>query len=92
MKLSFVSITSGTRWEDSLEANIMAQQIKEALSILRRKQVQARIGLSCATIYAYMSEGTFPKPVKLGPRAVGWIESEVDQWLDAQVKQTRGAQ
>jgi prophage regulatory protein len=84
-------MASGTRQKHSLGTNIMAQQSKEALSILRRKQVQARIGLSCATIYAYMAEGNFPKPVKLGPRAVGWIESEVDQWLDAQVKQSRGA-
>lgn len=68
----------------------MAQQIREPLSILRRKQVQARTGLSCSTIYAYMSAGTFPKPVKLGGRrSVGWLEFEISHWLETQVKQSR---
>jgi prophage regulatory protein len=30
-----------------------------------------------------MSEGTFPKPVSLGARAVGWIENQIDQWLES---------
>ena len=67
----------------------MSSRIHEAPSILRRKAVQARTGLSCSSIYLYMANQNFPKPVKLGPRAVGWIESEISQWLDAQVKQSR---
>lgn len=51
-------------------------------TILRRKQVEMRTGLSRSTIYARMASGTFPKPIDLGGgRAVGWIEEEVDQWL-----------
>jgi len=46
-------------------------------SILRRKQVQARTGLSRSTMYDRIKTGTFPKPVALGPRAVGWPEGEV---------------
>ena len=30
-----------------------------------------------------MAEGKFPKPVKLGARAVGWVESEVTTWLES---------
>ena len=60
------------------------------LSILRRKQVQARTGLSPSTIYLYIKAGQFPKPVTLGPRAVGWIESEVSEWIAARMKLTRG--
>lgn len=68
----------------------MAKQIHEALAILRRKQVEARTGLSRSTIYQRMAEGKFPKAVSLGPRAVGWIEGEISDWLSAQVQQSRG--
>ena len=56
----------------------MAQQIREALVILRRHQVEARTGLSRSTIYKFMSEGTFPKPVRIGVRAVGWNSSSIE--------------
>ena len=56
----------------------MAQQIREALVILRRHQVEARTGLSRSTIYKFMSEGRFPKPVRIGVRAVGWNSSSVE--------------
>ena len=49
--------------------------------VLRRKSVEARTGLSRSTIYLRVSQGTFPKPIPLGPRAVGWAEVEVDQWI-----------
>lgn len=68
----------------------MTQQIREALAILRRKQVEARTGLSRSTIYARVADGTFPKPVNIGPRAVGWVESEISDWLNTQVEQSRG--
>jgi prophage regulatory protein len=70
----------------------MATQNREALTrvtILRRKQVEARTGLARSTIYQKVSEGSFPKPVSLGARAVGWIESEVDDWLSLQIRQSR---
>jgi prophage regulatory protein len=49
--------------------------------ILRRKQVENRTGLSRSTIYLRIQEGTFPKPVSLGTRAVGWLENEIDSWV-----------
>lgn len=51
--------------------------------ILRRPAVQAAVGLSTSTIYAMMAEGTFPKPIRLGKRAVGWPESSIREWLSA---------
>ncbi len=51
-------------------------------TILRRPEVQARTGLGRSTIYAKMADGTFPKPVKLGPKSVGWMESEIAAWLE----------
>ena len=56
----------------------MAEHAQDAITILRRKQVQARIGLSRSTLYLRIAEGTFPKPVSLGTRAVGWPASEVE--------------
>jgi len=49
-----------------------------AQTILRRKQVETRTGLSRSTIYLRIKEGTFSGPVNLGARAVGWPDYEVD--------------
>jgi len=59
----------------------MADTNQEKISILRRKKVEKRTGLSRSTIYLKIQEGSFPKPINLGPRAVGWIENEIDNWL-----------
>jgi prophage regulatory protein len=49
--------------------------------ILRRRATEARVGLQKSAIYQRIKEGTFPKPVVLGPRSVGWISSELDAWV-----------
>lgn len=49
--------------------------------ILRRPDVEHIIGLSRSSIYSMMERGTFPKPLVLGRRAVGWLESDVTDWL-----------
>ncbi len=59
--------------------------------ILRRPAVQSRTGLSRSTIYLRVAQGTFPRPIPLGPRAVGWLEHEVEAWLQQQVCQSRGS-
>ena len=58
--------------------------------ILRFHQVQARTGLSRSTIYRRLAGGSFPKPLSLGARAVGWIESEVDEWIRQRIVASRG--
>ena len=55
----------------------MAQQLQAALTILRRKQVEAETGYSRSTIYLRISQGLFIKPVSLGARAVGFPAGEV---------------
>ena len=64
----------------------MADASQPRHCILRRKQVEARTGLSRSTIYARINAGTFPAPVSLGPRAVGWIEDDVQRWLSDRIK------
>lgn len=61
------------------------------LKILRRRQVEERVGLSCSTIYAGVAAGTFPKPIQLGAQSVGWLESEISDWLRERVAASRGA-
>lgn len=60
-------------------------------SILRLPAVKARTGLSRSTIYARIREGLglFPLPVKLGPRAVGWLASDIDAWIAEQIERSR---
>ena len=49
--------------------------------ILRRKEVEQFIGLSRSSIYEAMAQGEFPKPIRIGKRAVGWRQSTIDAWL-----------
>jgi prophage regulatory protein len=56
--------------------------------ILRRHQVERRTGLSRSTIYARMANDAFPRPINLGgARAVGWLESEIEEWLQARANE-----
>ncbi|WP_404713162.1 helix-turn-helix transcriptional regulator [Sphingomonas sp. MMS24-J13] len=48
-------------------------------SLLRIKQVRARTGFSTATIYRREAAGTFPPRVRMGPRMVGWYESDINE-------------
>ena len=50
--------------------------------ILRLPTVKAITGLSRSTIYLRMSEGSFPRQVNLGSRAVGWLASEIAHWIE----------
>lgn len=55
------------------------------MRIIRLKEVMDLTGLSRSTIYKYIAEGQFPIPVPLGDRCVGWLESEVHDWILAKV-------
>ena len=52
---------------------------------LRQKEVVWATGLPAPTIYDFMKAGQFPKPVKIGPRRVAWLESEVKAWKAARI-------
>lgn len=68
----------------------MVQEISKLHRILRRKKVEDRTGLSRSTIYARISAGTFPAPISLGGgRAVGWLEAEINDWLNRQIEASR---
>ena len=51
--------------------------------ILRIRDLMDEIGVSKATLYRMVSEGSFPPPVKIAKRAVGWRREDVDRWLES---------
>ncbi|MBF0229204.1 MAG: AlpA family phage regulatory protein [Desulfamplus sp.] len=57
----------------------------EQINILRRKDVEAKTGLKTSTLYWQIKHKTFPRPIKLGEKSCGWLESEVNQWLSDKV-------
>ena len=52
-------------------------------TLLRLPQVEATCGLKKSAIYIRIKEGTFPVPVRLGPKSVAWRSDEVSQWVDS---------
>ncbi len=59
--------------------------------ILRLPQVKQRLALSRSTIYALIKDGKFKTPINLGARAVGWLESDVDEFITARINASRKA-
>lgn len=55
------------------------------MKVLRLAQVMDSTGLGRSTIYKYIAEGKFPHPLQLSERCVGWLESEVQQWIQSRV-------
>ena len=61
-----------------------------ATTILRLPTVKVRTGLSRSTIYLHIADGSFPRPLSLGARAVGWLESDIEEWISLKIRQSRG--
>ena len=57
---------------------------------LRREAVCETTGLPTSTLYAKIAAGDFPKPVKLGKRAVGWLSTDIDDWKRKKLEQSNG--
>ena len=52
---------------------------------IRLPEVISRTGYKRTSIYEKIAEGTFPAPIKLGPRAVAWVSEEIEEWMDARI-------
>ncbi len=57
--------------------------------ILRLPAVKSLTGLSRSTVYQKISTGAFPHAISLGARSVGWLEDEVQAWIEQQIATTR---
>lgn len=51
--------------------------------LIRRPEAEVLIGLSRSTIYQMMAEAKFPRPIKIGKRAVAWRLEEIESWINA---------
>jgi len=63
-----------------------------AMFIEKLPDIKKRTSLSRSTIYAKIAKGTFPKQISLGGRSVGWVSSEIDDWITNQIKISRNGQ
>jgi prophage regulatory protein len=63
----------------------------EDVTFLRLPEVKAVTGLSKTSLYTLIRDRNFPAPVRLGPRAVAWVRSEVKQWAVSRVLASRTA-
>ena len=61
------------------------------LLILKRRAVEALTGLSRSSIYRLAAASQFPKPIPLGPRAVGWRADEIVNWIELRTAARDGA-
>ena len=68
-------------------ANPLSQQRRQLMRIIRLKEVMNSTGLARSTIYKYIGERAFPKPVSLGGQCVGWVESEIHDWILARIEE-----
>jgi len=51
--------------------------------VIRLKDVMKMLSVSRSMVYSLMGTGDFPKPLQLGPRAIGWIPSEISAWVES---------
>lgn len=57
--------------------------------ILRLEEVKSRTGRSRSSIYADIQKHSFPQPISIGERAVGWLESEINSWIESRIAESR---
>ena len=69
----------------------MNTEPKKAMQILRMTEVTRRVGLSKSTIYDRINpkssryDNTFPKPIKIGLSAIGWLDEHINGWIESRV-------
>ncbi|MEI7063213.1 AlpA family transcriptional regulator [Dickeya chrysanthemi] len=61
-----------------------------SISLIRLSEAQGRTGYSKAWIYKLIAQGRFPQPVKIGSRSIAFVESEIDDWINQRIAESRG--
>lgn len=67
--------------------NITKEKIRERF--LRLPEVIKITALSRSSIYLNISENKFPKPINIGSRSVAWLESEINEWIQSRINESR---
>lgn len=70
----------------------MATQPTLNNAVLRWPEVAKIVPISRSHAHALAAKGKFPKPIKLGPRASGWLESEINAWLVERIAESRSSE
>lgn len=90
------SAISDKNQETSSSLTIPNQQVVSELRVLRIKDVTEKLAIGKSTLYDWLKptspryDAQFPKPIKLSSKSIGWLSSEIDNWLRERVKQSRG--
>jgi prophage regulatory protein len=63
----------------------MHSNSSDQVQILRLPAVKARTGLATSSVYNLIQRGTFPKPVSLSTKTVGWLAHEIDDWIAGRI-------
>lgn len=58
-------------------------------TLIRMSETMRRTGYGKAWVYKLIAQGKFPKPVKIGSRAIAFVESEVDDWINQRIEDSR---
>ena len=60
-----------------------------ATTVLRKSAAARRVGYSVRHLERLAKQGRFPKPIKIGARAAGWLEAEIEEWLAQRIAESR---
>jgi len=74
-----------------IHAYRMSELPEITMKLMRLPEVTATAGLGRSAIYERIAEGTFPKPVSLGGRAVAWVSDEIENWIMARIEERDAA-
>lgn len=55
------------------------------MRLIKIKEVMNKTDLSRSSIYKFIAQGEFPKPVQLGVKRVAWVESEIHEWIQLRI-------
>ncbi len=61
--------------------------MKSTKKFIRLPSVIEKTGYRRTAIYEKIGEGSFPRPVQLGPRAIAWVEEEIQEWMNERIKE-----
>lgn len=61
------------------------------MRVLSAQDVSDQLGIGRTTLWRWEREGRFPRRRQLGPNRVGWLEAEVDEWLESRPLAIDGA-
>ena len=93
-KTSYLAMFNNVQGDNDMVTNIHSNQNSHNSTpvkarIIRWPIVHDKVGLCRSHVHKLVSQGSFPKPIKLGLRSSGWVESEVDTWLEQRIAESR---